>query len=238
MGQQVGMAMVNARLYEQAEQTAIASERSRLARELHDSVTQLLYSVTLYAEASAELLASGDTETAAAHLRELRDTAQEALREMRLLIFELHRPTLEQGGLADALQARLEAVERRGGMQADFQVEGNEQIPRPIQAELYNIAHEALNNILKHAHATKVRVHLHFGSQATEMEISDDGKGFNPAAEGFGGGFGIPGMKERAKKIGGTLQILSTPGKGTRVIVNVPANSSLNHGSPAAATPD
>ena len=234
ISRQVGMAVMNARLYEQAEQTAIASERSRLARELHDSVTQLLYSVTLYAEAAAELLASGETDTAAGHLRDLRDTAQEALREMRLLIFELHRPNLEQGGLAGALQARLEAVEKRGGIQAELLVDGSEQIPRSVQAELYNIAHEALNNSLKHAHATKVRVHLLFAPQATEMEISDDGKGFDPAAEGFGGGFGIPGMQERARKIGGTLQILSAPDEGTRVIAKVPANTVSNRGIPEA----
>jgi signal transduction histidine kinase/ligand-binding sensor domain-containing protein len=224
VGQQVSMAMVNARLYEQAEQTAIAAERSRLARELHDSVTQMLYSVTLYAEAASELLASGETGTAASHLHELRDTAQEALREMRLLIFELHRPALEQGGLAAALQARLEAVETRGGVKADLLVDGGEQIPRPVQAELYNIAHEALNNALKHAHAESVQIHLRFGEDVTEMEISDNGKGFDPSAEGLGGGFGIPGMQERAKKISGTLKIISTPGKGARVIVRVPVN--------------
>ncbi len=101
---------------------AVSEERSRLARELHDLVTQLLYSVTLYAEAAAELLRSGETETAAGHLRELRDTAQEALREMRLLIFELHRPALGKGGLAAALQARLDAVETRGGMHAELKL--------------------------------------------------------------------------------------------------------------------
>jgi GAF domain-containing protein/anti-sigma regulatory factor (Ser/Thr protein kinase) len=224
IGLQVGMAVVNARLYEQAEQTAITTERSRLARELHDSVTQLLYSVTLYAEAAAELLVSGETQTAAGHLRDLRDTAQEALREMRLLIFELHRPALGQGGLATALQARLDAVERRGGMLAELLVEGNEQISRPVQAELYNIAHEALNNALKHAHAGSVRIHLRFADAGTEMQISDDGLGFEPAMDGTEGGFGIPGMQERAQKIGGTLQIDSAPGRGTSVMVRVLAN--------------
>ncbi|MGA2504080.1 MAG: two-component regulator propeller domain-containing protein [Anaerolineales bacterium] len=224
IGQQVGMAVENARLYEQAEQTAITTERSRLARELHDSVTQLLYSVTLYAEAAAELLKSGEIETAAGHLRDLRDTAQEALREMRLLIFELHRPELGEGGLAVALQARLDAVETRGGIHAELLVEGSEQISRLVQAELYNISQEALNNALKHAHANSVRIHLGFGDAETEMQISDDGVGFEPADYVTGGGFGIPGMKERSQKIGGTLQIDSAPGKGTTIIVRVPLN--------------
>ena len=87
-------------------------------------VSQLLYSVTLYAEAAAELLDTGETVIAAEHLRELRDTSQEALREMRLLIFELHRPALGKGGLTGALQARLDAVETRGGMHAELLVEG------------------------------------------------------------------------------------------------------------------
>jgi signal transduction histidine kinase len=203
---------------------AVTEERSRLARELHDSVTQLLYSVTLYAEAAAELLDSGETETAAGHLRDLRDTAQEALREMRLLIFELHRPALGEGGLVGALQARLDAVEKRGGMHVELAVEGSEQIPRPVQAELYNISQAALNNALKYAHANSVRVHLRFGDAETEMQISDDGVGFEPVSGGVGGGFGIPGMQERSQKIGGTLQIESAPGKGTNVVVRVPAN--------------
>jgi signal transduction histidine kinase len=200
---------------------AVSEERSRLARELHDSVAQLLYSVTLYAEAAAELLDSGETQTAAAHLRELRDTAQEALREMRLLIFELHRPALEKSGLAAALQARLDAVERRGGMVAELLVEGSEQLPPQIQAELYNIAQEALNNALKHAHANSIRIHLQFNQSETEMEISDDGVGFEPGMGGTTGGFGIPGMRERSQKIGGTLQIDTSLGKGTSIVVRV-----------------
>ena len=221
IGQQVGIAVENARLYERAEQAAAITERSRLARELHDSVTQLIYSVTLYAEAAAELLGSGETQTAIEHLRELRDTAQEALREMRLLIFELRRPTLEKSGLAGALQARLDAVESRGGMHAELRVEGVEHLQRLLQEELYNIAQEALNNALKHAHANHVQIRLRFEAAKTELEVSDDGVGFEHSIEQRGGGFGISGMKERAQKIGGTLEIQTAPGKGTKVIISV-----------------
>jgi signal transduction histidine kinase len=217
---------------------AVSEERTRLARELHDSVTQLLYSVTLYAEAAAELLAAGDTETAAGHLRDLRDTAQEALREMRLLIFELHRPALGEGGLAGALQARLDAVETRGGMHAELLVEGSEQLTSPVQTELYYIAQEALNNALKHAHANSVRIHLRFGEAETEMEISDDGVGFEPASDGMGGGFGIPGMQERSRNIGGTLHITSAPGKGTTVFVQVPVNATEHTGPTVSGSPE
>jgi signal transduction histidine kinase len=223
--EQASLAIENAMLREECARAAILSERNRLARELHDSVTQLLYSVTLYSEAAAETLASGEIKTAMEHLRDLRDTAQEALREMRLLIYELHRPALEQRCLSRAIQARLDAVEGRGGMHAELLVEGDEQISPQIQEELYNIAHEALNNALKHAQANSVQVHLRFGDAETEMEISDDGVGFEPSMDGTGGGFGIPGMMERAQKLGGTMKIESAPGAGTRVIARVPVVS-------------
>lgn len=224
IGQQVGMAVENARLYEQAEQTAAFAERSRLARELHDSVTQSLYSVTMYAEAAARLLATGDTSTAADYLRELRDTAQEALREMRLLIFELRPQALEKGGLAAAIQARLETVEERAGVKTELQVEGVENPPFTVQQELYHIAREALNNVLKHAHAQHVRVCLRFQAGATSLEVRDDGVGFEPVTVRARGGMGLPGMEERAQRLGGALQVESMPGEGTTIALQVPMN--------------
>jgi PAS domain S-box-containing protein len=224
IGQQVGVAVENARLYEQAEQSAAIAERNRLAHELHDSVTQSLYSVTLYAEAAARLLTAGKHLEAADHLRELRDTAQEALREMRLLIFELRPPALEKSGLAGALQIRLDAVEGRGGMQTELQIEGVEKLPPSVQVELYHIALEALNNVLKHARARHVRVHIRFLDTATCMEIEDDGAGFELSVAQGGGGLGLDGMKERAQRIGAKLQIMSAPGQGTKVMVEAPIN--------------
>jgi signal transduction histidine kinase len=222
IGQQVGVAVENARLYEQAEQSAAIAERNRLAHELHDSVTQSLYSVTLYAEAAARLLTAGKHLDAADHLRELRDTAQEALREMRLLIFELHPPALEKSGLAGALQIRLDAVEGRGGMQTDLQVEGAEKLPPPVQVELYHIALEALNNVLKHAKARHVRVTIRFLDTATCIEVEDDGVGFELTVAQGSGGLGLEGMKERAQRIGAKLQVQSAPGQGTKVAVEAP----------------
>jgi signal transduction histidine kinase len=227
IGQQVGLAVENARLYEQAEQSATMTERNRLARELHDSVTQSLYSVTLYAEAAAEQLSLGETETAIEHLRELRDTAQEALREMRLLIFELRPSALGRAELAAALQMRLDAVEGRSRVQAELQVDGCEALPRTVQVELYNIALEALNNVIKHAAAHHVQVRLRFDEALTCMQVCDDGVGFEPAIARRGGGFGISGMEERAQRIGGTLFIESAPGKGTSVTVQVPTDPAV-----------
>ena len=230
IGQQVGVAVENARLYDQAEQSAQVAERSRLARELHDSVTQSLYSMTLYAEASARLLGAGQPHEAAEHLRELRDTAQEALREMRLLIFELRPSALDKSGLAAALQTRLDAVETRGGMQAELRVEGKEHLSPIVQEELYHIALEALNNALKHSKAHRVQVCLRFEPASTFLEICDDGVGFEPVVARSGGGYGLSGMADRAQKIGGALQIESAPGIGTKVRVLVHVESPENGG--------
>lgn len=230
IGRQIAVAVENAHLYEQAEQSASVAERHRLSRELHDSVTQSLYSVTMYAEAAARLLNIGDTVLAAEHLRELRDTAQEALREMRLLIFELRPPVLAKIGLAAALQARLDSVEMRGGMQTQMEVEGKQNrnyLSHIMEEELYHIAQEALNNILKHSEAQHVWVYLHFSEAETVLVIRDDGVGFTPAAT-TNGGLGLASLKERAEKIGSSLKIETTPGNGTRLTVVVPASFAMD----------
>ncbi|OGO15667.1 MAG: hypothetical protein A2Y93_06705 [Chloroflexi bacterium RBG_13_68_17] len=226
---QAALAIESARLREQAEHVAATAERTRLARELHDSVTQSLYSVTLYGEAAARLLTNGRTQEAAEHLRELRDTAQEALREMRLLIFQLRPPALEKSGLVGALQARLEAVELRGGTQAELSVEGAEQIARvslAVQEEIYHIAQEAMNNVLRHAKSEHIWLRLAYDGAGIDLEVRDDGGGFLPAAAGAGGGLGLPGMRERADRIDATLDINSRPGGGTRIRLRVPLQPS------------
>jgi signal transduction histidine kinase len=221
IGHQIGVAVENARLYEQAQQLAVMKERNRLARDLHDSVTQALYGVTLYAEAAARQLLSGQMEMAAGHLGEIRKTAQESLREMRLLIFELRLPMLKKEGLAAALQARLESVEGRVGLKTEFSAVGNGRLKPEIEEGLYRIAQEALNNALKHAHATRVSVSLNQCDQAVTLEIVDDGRGFDPAEVRERGGFGLRGMEERALRLGGELAVQSSPGEGTRVRMEV-----------------
>ena len=227
IGQQIGIALENAHLYDQAEQAAANAERQRLSRELHDSVTQSLYSITMYAEASARLLTAGKTTTAVEHLRELRDTAREALRGMRLLIFELRPLALEKTGLAAALQARLDSVEMRGGLTTDLTVEGSQnpaQSSRQVEEELYHISQEALNNVIKHSQAQHVQVTLRFSDAETRLEIRDDGVGFEPSAMRNSGGLGLAGLRERADKIGARLDIISSPGKGTEIRVVVPCH--------------
>lgn len=214
---QAAIAIENARLHQQAEQLAVLKERNRVARELHDSTTQALYTVTLYAEAAVTKLRAGNTVGVVDHLRELRDAAREALREIRLLIFELRPPLLAEEGLVGALQARLEMVEARAGFQTELRVSGEKRLPLAVEEELYRIAQEALNNAVKHARARRVTVELQFTDDAVSMEVSDDGVGFDPASANEKGGWGLRGMTERARRIGGQLAVESIPGQGTRV---------------------
>jgi signal transduction histidine kinase len=213
------IAIENARLYQQLERVAIIEERNRLARELHDSVTQSLYAVTLYAEAATRLLSSGDLAGANDNLKALSQTAQEAVKEMRLLIFELRPPVLEKEGLVAAIQARLEAVEGRAGLKTELVVNLHDRLTPEIEETYYRIIQEALNNILKHSQAQKVSVNLIQESNSVILEIVDDGVGFDLASASERGGFGLKSMSERAEKYNCQLKISSEPGKGTRIHV-------------------
>ena len=222
IGQEVSLAVENARLYDRAQQMAAMEERNRLAQELHDSVTQSLYSLTLYAEAAARLLEAGEPAKAARHLRELGDTAREALQEMRLLIFELKPLDLKKAELAEAIRSRLDAVESRVGLKTDLRVVGEAVIGNPLKLELYHVAREALNNVLKHACASRVSVVLTLSPGEAAVEVDDDGRGFDPGAGRASGGLGLAGMEERAARVGGKLTVHSRPGGGTKVSFRAP----------------
>jgi signal transduction histidine kinase len=206
----------------QVEALAVVEERNRLARDLHDSVTQALYGLTLSTEAAARQIAAGEVDLAGAQLREVQETAKQALQEMRLLIFELRPPVLEEEGLAAALQARLQAVEGRVGLATSLAVEGDGRLPPAIEMELDRITQEALNNALKHAQAHRIAVQLRQDERTVALEITDDGIGFDPGISRSGGGLGLRGMAERAARLGGRLAVESQPGEGTRVRVEVP----------------
>lgn len=218
--EQATMAIANTRLHEQAKQLAVAKEQQRLARELHDSVTQVLYSVILYADATRLALAADKKVEATENLHELRTLARQAMADMRLLLFRLHPPVLEEEGLVAALQARLEAIEARAGLQIDLRVEGENRLPIAIESELYKIAQEALNNVVKHAKAEQVTVHLHFTDQVCWMTIQDDGIGFEPATA-QGGGLGLRSIAERIQQLDGTLLVENLPSGGTTLQVMV-----------------
>ncbi len=218
---QAAIAITNAQLHEQAKQQAVAKERQRLASELHDSVTQVLYSVILYADATRLALAADKKSEAAANLHELRTLARQAMADLRLLLFRLHPPELEEEGLVVALQARLEAIEARAGLRIDLRVEGENSLPIAIEDVLYKVAQEALNNVVKHAKAEQVTVHLHFTEQQCQLTIQDDGVGFEPATAQGSGGMGLRSIAERIQQIGGKLLIESTLTQGTKLQIVV-----------------
>ena len=208
----------------EAQAQAALEERQRLARELHDSVTQSLYSLTLLAEASRRTAQAGEVEKAVGNIARLGETAQQALKEMRLLVYELRPLALEQAGLADALQHRLDAVEKRAGIHAQLRIELEVVLPSQVENTLYRIAQEALNNSLKHAEANKVVVSLRSHGKQVEMEIADNGKGFAVDAPQDQGGLGLTSIRERVETLGGTWSISSTQGEGTRILVQVTLN--------------
>jgi signal transduction histidine kinase len=196
---------------------AALEERRRLARDLHDSVTQSLYSLTLLAEATRRLAKAGDLERVENQVARLGETAQQALKEMRLLVYELRPLPLEQEGLIGALQQRLDAVEKRSGVNARLLIENVDRLPEPIEAALYFITQEALNNALKHASATSVTVKLSGQPQRVLLEVIDNGHGFDRTANTDRGGLGLTSMRERVERLGGALTIESTVGSGTHL---------------------
>jgi signal transduction histidine kinase len=216
------IAIENARLRREAGDLAVSKERQWLARELHDSVTQALYSVTLYAEAARMALAEDKHEAASENLVELQAMAREALFEIRLLIFELHPPILEDQGLSAAIQVRLSSVEGRAGLQTDLDVHGERRLPLSQEEDIYRIVLEALNNVVKHARARHVSVRLKFCDEFMYIEIKDDGRGFDMDKADGRGGMGLKSMKERAKRINADLEILSKPGDGSTLKLTMP----------------
>ena len=185
-----------------AQERAVLEERQRLARDLHDSVPQALYGITLHAQEARRLLEAGNVATAADSLHALQNTAQEALDEMRLLIFELRPPILEQVGLVAALRARLNAVEGRTNFQTKLVADGACDLPELVEQALYRIAQEALNNALKHAHARCITVQLRHTQSRVMLEIADDGVVFEPAVARGTGGMGLCGIAERVAQLG------------------------------------
>jgi len=226
--QQAAIAIENARLYDQAQQAAVVEERGRLARELHDSVTQSLYSLTLLSEAGQRLAEAGEVERVQGYLTRIGDIGQQALNEMRLLVYELRPLALESVGLVGALRQRLDAVEQRVGIETRLVIGGEAgtiQLPTNLEEELFRIGQEALNNALKHAPPTSVEVLIHVVGDGTgqrvELEVRDNGQGFDLDAVRDKGGMGLVSMRERAEKIGGRLTIRAAPGEGTQVRVVV-----------------
>jgi PAS domain S-box-containing protein len=214
---QAALAIENARLRVQAEQMAVAAERSRLARDLHDAVTQTLFSTSLIADVLPRLWERNAAE-ARQRLNELRLLTRGALAEMRTLLLELRPATLTEVGLAELLRQLSEALISRARVPVSLTVEGQCQLPPDVQIALYRIAQEALNNVARHAGAGQAIVSLRCQPQAVELCISDDGRGFDPAHVAHDH-LGVGIMRERAEAIDALLRVDSRPGCGTQIVV-------------------
>ena len=226
---QVAVAVENARLYAQSRQVATLEERARLARELHDSVTQALFSMTLHtraAQLSAIREGNGPDAPLSRSLEQLHDLTQGALAEMRALIFELRPGALSEEGLAAALMKHTAAVSAREGIQIVVDAPDERLgLDAEVEEHLYRLSQEALHNVVKHASATRVDIRLCWDENgATVLEIVDDGKGFDSASMNPGH-MGLRTMSDRVQQIEGTFEVISNPGGGTIVRARVPGGA-------------
>ncbi len=216
------IAITNARLYEQSRELSILSERNRLALELHDAVSQKLFSLVLTAEA-AETLAGRDALAAGEQVAKLKALAQEALDELRALIFELRPPDLERDGLCGVLRKHVDVLRQRQSGQITLELEDELARDPDRDAEILRIAQEALQNALRHAEARHVSVRLRADDGELRLEVEDDGVGFDPSdPELRSRRLGLTSMEERAARLRGRLEIDSTRGVGTTVRLAVP----------------
>jgi signal transduction histidine kinase len=209
------LAIANARLRVQAEEQAVSTERSRLARDLHDAVTQTLFATNLIAEVLPRLW-DRSPEIGKQKIEEIRELTRGALAEMRTLLMELRPAALEDVALADLLQQLSEAFTGQARVPVTFEFDRAVQLPPNVKIGFYRIAQEALNNVTKHARASHVKVQLLQGQDGVSLEIADDGIGFDPRSSSPDH-FGLSIMEERAQAIGGCLEIESKPGGGTKV---------------------
>ena len=201
---------------------AVAAERAHLARELHDSVTQALYGMTMTAKAVDLLLERGDIARARDRLDELGALQRDALAEMRALVYALRPASLERDGLGEALRRYADAMASRSGLRVELSTDLPSRLPAEEEDALYRIVQEALHNVVKHAHASHVWITVVAAQQGTVVTVDDDGIGFEPSSVP-GGHLGVTGMRARAGLIGGTFEIGRRDRGGTRVRVRVRA---------------
>ena len=208
-------------LYEQAQELAALQERQRLARELHDSVSQALYGISLWAHTVREALESSEPEQAEAAIEDVLILAEAGLAEMHALIFELRPESLVTEGLVAALTKQVEVLRARYKLTVEADLADEPDLSLEKKEALYRIAQEALHNIVKHARANNVVLRLARQEREVFLEVCDNGKGFDPTGP-FPGHLGVRSMRERVTKIGGTLTIKSAQGQGTCIHVQVP----------------
>ena len=216
----VRIAVENARLLVEVRGKAALEERQRLARELHDSVSQALYGIALGAKTARTLL-DRDSTKVASPIDYILSLADAGLAEMRALIFELRPESLEKEGLVAALEKQAAALRARHEIKVESDLCNEPDAPLEIKEALYRIAQEALQNIVKHAHASSVQIRMRCSPENVTLDVSDDGIGFEPEGD-FPGHLGLHSMRERTERLGGTLAVESVLGKGTQIRAWIP----------------
>ncbi len=220
LADQVAVAVQNARLYAQAQELAVFEERNRLARELHDSVSQALYGIALGTRTARDLL-DRDPKKVAEPLDYVLSLAEAGLTEMRALIFELRPESLKNEGLIAALMKQAASLQARHGVQVQTDLGDEPDVPMDVKEALYHIAREALHNTVKHARASRVTVCLDAHEQSLILNVTDNGVGFDTGGA-FPGHLGLQSMRERVGRLGGAIDLESTKGLGTHIRVVVP----------------
>jgi signal transduction histidine kinase len=215
LAEQLGVVIENYRLRQQLEEMVLVKERQRLARELHDSITQSLYSQTLFARAGRYAYEDGDTGKLNSSMEQIEASSLSALKEMRMLLFHLQPPSLGEGGLETAINDRLDMVERRLEIETVCHIDEDISFPALVEDAIYRIILEALNNSLKHANASQVSIRVVVEMGQVILEITDNGHGFEINQDHRG--MGLQSMRERASIAGGDLEIITRPNKGTIV---------------------
>jgi two-component system NarL family sensor kinase len=217
----VGVAVERARLAEESSRLARAEERTRIAREIHDTLAQGLTAIGLDIEGALHQM-DGSPERARERLERALFTARESLEEARRSVLDLRTAPLAGRPLAEALSALARQFTSDTGVRVHVKSSGEEPLPLRLEADLYRIATEALTNVRKHAHASLVEVALHPSANEIRLSIRDDGRGFDRRRIGHGDHHGMIGMRERARLLGGQLRVASRPGRGTTVTARVP----------------
>ena len=207
----------------QAEELAAVQERNRLARELHDSVTQTIFSMTLTAE-SSRILLKRDPNQVEPQLDRLNELAQGALEEMRTLILELRPAAVAQDGLIPALHKHVDSLKQRDGLVVELNIHGDSSIGSEQEEGLFRIVQESLNNVSKHARVDKALVTLQQTNGRVVLAVEDQGVGFDVSEVPLGEEhMGLTSIRERTEMLKGNLKVESSPGKGTRITVDIPA---------------
>lgn len=220
IGNHAAVAIENAQLLAHARRAAVLDERQRLARELHDSISQALFGISLGAQTALAML-ERDSERAVEPMRYVLELADAGAAEMRALIFELRPESLQSEGLIRAIEKRASAIRARHRLQVDLQLDDEPETSLEIKEALYRITQEAMHNTVKHAGARTIIVRLICHDGSICLEIIDDGRGFDTAAS-FPGHLGLRSMPERARALGGVFTIDSSVGGGTRISVAIP----------------